>query len=90
VTPPERSTRDAKIAEIAREYGFCNAFGHPQKQAVLALSSAYDSRDSEVEKLKRQIQAAHNILRTDFGRNCSPTEDRCEICREVEQLMSTT
>jgi hypothetical protein len=61
------------------------------QQRLEDLASQFDlSELSVVVELKKQIQVAHNLLLTEFGRTCYPADPtrKCEICEEVEKCMS--
>ena len=41
----------------------------------------------DVLELKKQIQVAHNVLLTEFGRKCSPA-GKCAVCIEIELFLA--
>ena len=41
-------------------------------------------RNPDVAFLKRQLQAAHSVLWSEYGRSCSLDSGKCSVCREVE------
>jgi hypothetical protein len=54
---------------------------HATEPAGAAQPSEAVSQEWE---LKKQIRVAHNVLRVEFGRECSLTKEMCDICCEVE------